>query len=125
MAADQRYPPRLRLKRAGEFRQVLDRGEVFPGRECLVRRLARPDGRARLGLSVPRGYGDAVARNRFRRLVREAFRRCSAAWPAYDLLVSPRRGLVTPTLGGVERDLVRAVEAAHGAPPRARRSGPP
>jgi ribonuclease P protein component len=63
-------------------------------------------GRARLGLATPRAYGDAVRRNRFRRLAREAFRSVRARLPAVDLLVEPRRDLGEPTLDGLVRDLL-------------------
>jgi ribonuclease P protein component len=102
------YPHEARLRRARDFRAVLDRGEVLPGRQCLVRRLVRPEGVARLGVAAPRGMGGAVVRNRFRRLVREAFRALRADLGPLDLLVSPRRGLKDPTLAGVAADLRRA-----------------
>ncbi len=111
MPAATPYPPALRLRRAPEFRRVLDHGEARPGREVLVRRLRREAGPPRLGIAAPRGFGGAVARNRFRRLVREAFRALAPGLPPVDLLVSPRRGLSTPTLAGIRADLERAVGA--------------
>jgi ribonuclease P protein component len=114
------YPPDARLKRPAEFRALLEQGEVFPGRVALVRRLLRPEGLARLGLSVPRGYGGAPRRNRFRRLAREAFRAVRQDLGPMDLLVSPRRGAGEPTLATLGADLTRAARAraGSGAPAR-------
>ncbi|MHC4245425.1 MAG: ribonuclease P protein component [Planctomycetota bacterium] len=54
---------------------------------------ALPNGleRLRLGLSVGRRCGNAVRRNRFKRLLRETFRLNRQSWPVgYDLLVVVR-----------------------------------
>jgi ribonuclease P protein component len=117
------YPAEARITRAQDFRAVLEQGEAFPGRVALVRRLARPQGPARLGLSVPRGYGDAAHRNRFRRLAREVFRRLRLDLPPMDLLVSPRRGGEAASLEALRTDLERAARAppGSGAPARRRR----
>ena len=71
----QRFPQADRLKRPQEFRQVFDGGRKQVGRYFVV--FARPNGRSRgrLGLAVSRKVGNAVCRNRLKRLVREAFRR--------------------------------------------------
>jgi ribonuclease P protein component len=56
---------------------------------------------ARLAIAAPRAYGNAVRRNRLRRLVREAFRRLRPSLGDVDLLVAPRKTLREPTLEGL------------------------
>lgn len=117
MPSDRGYPRSARLRLDRDFRGVLAHGRAVPGRQCLVRVARREDGGARLGIASPRGMGGAVTRNRFRRLVREAFRALRPGLGPVDMLVSPRRGLGVPTLAGITEDLERAV---HGrSAPRA------
>jgi len=68
------FPRAARILQEREFRRVYRRGarlSVFPLRFCLMR---RGEGPSRLGLAVSRKVGNAVARNRWKRAVREAFR---------------------------------------------------
>lgn len=78
----------------------------------IVYALPNDFGWTRIGLSVSKKNGNAVARNRFRRLYREAFRLTRAELPeGLDLIVLPRSSR-EPTLDDVcqsLRDLVPAV----------------
>jgi ribonuclease P protein component len=70
---------------------------------------ASPTGLAhpRLGLSVSRKVGPAVVRNRWKRILREAFRLNRRKLPAgVDLVVIPRPD-AAPTLEGLQESLVR------------------
>jgi len=102
------YPKSRRLRRDRDFTPVRTRGRRHVGKEASIRTTPNDVGGPRLGLSTSRKYGDAVRRNRFRRLAREAFRALAARLPARDLLVEPRRDLVEPTLDGLKRDLAFA-----------------
>jgi len=89
--SDNRFPKRYRMRTMADFRRVFQH-------RCAVRQgallvLAAPNGLEypRLGLSVSRKLGKAVVRNRWKRLIREAFRLSRQQLPGgIDLLVLPR-----------------------------------
>ena len=93
MANEHRFPAQFRIRRQTDFDRVFA-SDVVAADPVLVG-YASPNGfpHCRLGLSVSRKVGKAVVRNRWKRLIREAFRRCRNELPAgYDLVLRPRRG---------------------------------
>ena len=93
MSSDCRYPREDRVRHQADFDRVY-RGNVYAADDVLVIQAVRNQlPRTRLGLAVSRKVGNAVVRNRWKRLVREAFRQCRAELPTgLDLVVRPRRG---------------------------------
>jgi len=101
---------RLALRR--EFLAVQERGrKVQSGGAYLVVIAPNRLGRARLGVTVSARIGNAVARNRVKRWVREAFRARAAALPALDVVVIARSGAPR---GGLEAAR-RAIDSLPGA----------
>lgn len=89
-----RFARRQRLLRPGEYRRVFARPRRW--HHPLLTVLWRPNGLewARLGLAVPkRKLKTAVARNRFKRLVRESFRQQYHNLGAIDIVVMPRASI--------------------------------
>ena len=66
----------MRLRRRGEFLAVQGGGTKLHGRHILAiaQRQAEPGPRGRLGLTVTKKVGNAVVRNRIKRLLREWLR---------------------------------------------------
>lgn len=72
----ERYPKDLRIRKRSDYLEVQGNGQKVHSRSVLGLFVKREESsRQRLGITATRKFGPAVARNRFKRLVREAFRR--------------------------------------------------
>jgi len=79
------------MRRKSDFDAVYARGRRTGGEFFVVIARTNAAGGPRLGLSVAaKAVGNAVQRNRIRRLVRESFRHRQRELPACDLVVSAR-----------------------------------
>jgi ribonuclease P protein component len=84
-------PPRLRLRRKGDFDAAYARGRRFGDGIFAVTVMRNDVGAPRLGMAVAvKVAGGAVPRNRLRRIIRESFRLHQRELPAADLVVSAR-----------------------------------
>ena len=87
------FPNTVRLRRQYQFDAVY-RGKHYAGDGVLVIRAIRNDlGHTRLGLSVSKKVGNAVVRNKWKRIIREAFRKQQRDIPrGLDIVVRPKKG---------------------------------
>lgn len=104
--ADQSFPRELRLRTQGQFDRVY-RAKLFAADDVLVVNAAASDlPHPRLGLSVSKKVGTAVIRNRWKRLIREAFRLSRHELPSgLDLVVRPQKG-ANDELTAIRRSLI-------------------
>lgn len=87
------FPPEVRLLSPKDFERVYALRQRVANHCFSINFAPSPSGFARLGLSVgARSVGNAVARNRVKRLVRDWFRLCRADLPPLDLVVGARNG---------------------------------
>lgn len=101
-----RFRRDMRLAHREEYQRIFARRCSAREGQLLVFGLKNDLGHARLGLSVSRKVGPAVVRNRWKRLIREAFRLSYADLPpGLDLIAIP---VVpnTPDLAAISRALV-------------------
>ena len=97
-----------RIKRRPEFQAVYERGQRTHARFMTVFVLANDRSQGRLGVAASRKLGDAVRRNRAKRLVREVFRR-NKTLPGFDVVVVPRPELLDADISSLEADYRNAL----------------
>ena len=69
------FPKSARLRKRRDYLRMQKVGRRLVGRLCCIDVATTSNQRPRLGISASTRYGDSPARNRFKRIAREAFRK--------------------------------------------------
>jgi ribonuclease P protein component len=101
--------PHERIRRRADFQHVYQHGVRLSSRFATVFVLANRLEFGRLGIAATRRLGDAVVRNRAKRLIREVFRRNKIA-SGFDVVVVPKRELLDASLTVLEADYRQILE---------------
>ena len=108
--SDYRLLKKYRLRNRDDFDQVFRRRRSVADGLLVLYACRNQLDHSRIGLVVSRKIGGAVARNRWKRLIREAFRLNRCRLPvSLDIVVIPRQG-VDPQLARLERSLEKLTD---------------
>jgi ribonuclease P protein component len=102
----ERFSKQLRLRKRGEYLRVQRSGKKLHSRAFIGLVLLQNIGTPRLGITTSKRLGNAVERNRIRRLAREAFRRSWMTVPInVDLVLIAKKQAVSMTNPEIMEDL--------------------
>jgi|SRR5215207_4079538 len=93
-----------RVRRRTEFQQIFKNGYRVGSRYFTLLLSPTEGTTTRLGIVASKKLGDAVHRNRAKRLIRELFRHNEAPAAGFDVVVIPRRELFDAGYDELDRD---------------------
>jgi len=110
-APSRRFPRSARVRKRSEFLRIQRSGRRRAGACFVVLTEPSRTGVSRLGITVSRRVGDAVTRNRVKRLIREFFRHYRHRLePPQDVLVISRNTAARASYTTVKTELGRALK---------------
>lgn len=95
-----------RVKRKKDFQAIFNRGHSVANRKFVVYSLKTEQPHFRLGLSVSKKLGNAVARNRIKRRLRHIVKDLSPNLVTTDIVVIARKGVEDLTYQEMASNLV-------------------
>lgn len=103
------FSKKYRLRRQKEFEAVYKKGTKKVGRFVIIYHLENELGYPRVGISVSKKVGKSAVRNRWKRLIREAFRLNRHLLPSWDIVIVVKRGYKKPKYKEVEEDILNTI----------------
>jgi ribonuclease P protein component len=106
----EKFPKSARLRKRPEFLSLSRTGKKVHSPNFIVISKSNERGESRLGITVSGKVGNALVRNRIKRVVREFFRRRRHEWvPDSDIVVIARKGAAALSSGFMQKELENSI----------------
>ena len=104
------YPSEVRIRSRRRYLAVQNNGRRIHTRHFIVFILPGKTNNVRIGITASRRIGNAVVRNRWKRVVRESFRHIQQTIDGpLDMVFVARRGVQCPSIQQVNEDIQHAL----------------
>lgn len=101
------FPKALKIRTRKQYQRLSYKGSRCLGSSIILEFCPHSYTKTRLGITVSRKYGKAHERNRFKRMVREAFRTGYHLLPTHlDVNVKPRGHPKNLKMGDIQQELI-------------------
>lgn len=102
----------MRVRAKYEYQRISRHSNRVVGKYLVIDHRPNNRGVTRLGMTVTKKYGKAHERNRFKRIVREAFRLAhSSLLPSQDLNIKPRQLARSARMQDIHNELLALFSA--------------
>jgi ribonuclease P protein component len=102
----------LRIKKKVEFDTIFSVKDSVANKRFVVYQLSSGKSHFRVAISVSKKLGNAVLRNRVKRLVRHALRPLSQQLSKTDFVIICRKGVETLTFDEIQENLIHVLKIA-------------
>lgn len=101
----------MRLRSRMQYKRMAHVQNKYTGQWIVVKTRPSKSHCPKLGITVTRRFGKSHQRNRFKRLVREAFRlSCQQFFSGIDILVQPRSLALKANMEDIRNELIQALK---------------
>jgi len=109
--SDEKFPRHERLRKRSEFKKA-DKNKIarLVTKNLIILAAPNQHPHARIGLTVSKKIGIAVQRNRFKRILREVYRRNKQLFPAgFDFILIAKKSETDPSYPELFQEIAKAL----------------
>ncbi|SRR5579875_2157890 len=105
------FSSNLKIRKSSEFKEAFDKGKKLYTEHYTLICAPNSLGFPRLGLVIGKRCGNAVKRNRIKRVLREVFRRNKSFFDSLDILIVGKKSDKTLGYSTAKEEIIEAIRA--------------